>query len=132
MYAMNLVISDSYTSSSEDFYTVYKEANNGNMIDRASYKTDLKESIAMTLTKQFYGNFVNYAASGTYNLEQLMHMMSIYEDELSRLLWYSNSSYRDSYIDFFEFYIPRSSHTGQKYNPILLSYSNRIQDIFFG
>ena len=104
MYAMNLVISDSYTSSSEDFYTVYKEANNGNMIDRASYKTDLKESIAMTLTKQFYGNFVNYASSGTYNLEQLMHMMSIYEDELSRLLWYSNSSYRDSYIDFFEFY----------------------------
>lgn len=104
MYAMNLVISDSYISSSEDFYTAYKEANNGSMIDRVSYKTDLKESIAMTLTKQFYVNFVNYISNETYSLEQLMHMMSIYEDELSRFLWYSNASYRDSYTDFFEFY----------------------------
>lgn len=105
-YALNLVVCDNYSSTSNDFYEKYNAITGSRMdfYQKKDYLASLKESIAITESRMFYKNLVKLVQTKSMSLEEAMHLISINEDELSRLLWYSNDSYKDKYQTFFKTY----------------------------
>lgn len=100
MYAYNLLIDLNSTSSSKDFYNIYKEKY-GSSIDSLQFSKDLKSSIGQTLTKQFYINLINKCQNNTVSIKEIFSLISIFENELSREIWYSSSANKDAYMDFY-------------------------------
>lgn len=100
MYAYELIHDLNSNSSARDFYELYEEKN-GNSVNKSSLTKDLKCSIAQTLTKQFYINLANKCKNTTISLEEIFSLISIFENELSREIWYSNSGNKDAYADFY-------------------------------
>ncbi len=93
MYAFELNLDLNYISSSRDFYQKYPD------IDTLSLKPKLTGSIAQTLSKQFYHHLVSLH---DYSVNDIFSLISIFENEISRLTWYD--SRREAMQDFFKAY----------------------------
>ena len=105
MYAYNLLFNiDSITS---EFYK------NVNMTSSESltFERYLKGSIAQTLSKQFYKSLIGLISNKEINLDEVFSYISVFENEISRQIWYKSN--KDYLSDFFETY-------------------NNIQSEFFG
>ncbi len=94
MYAYELVIDLNQYSSSRTFYNLYR-----NEVNKYDLEDELKESIAKTLTKQFYSNLSEFS---NIKVKDAFSIISIYENELSRFLWYESKA--SKYQDFFTVY----------------------------
>lgn len=103
MYAYNLLLNVNSTSSANDFFNVYKEKN-GDSVNLTDLTKNLKCSIAQTLTKQFYTNLADRCKSSTVSLNEIFSLISIFENELSREIWYSSSGNKDAYVAFYSNY----------------------------
>lgn len=106
MYAFNIINEDNYSSSTNDFYQLYKEINNENMdfTSRRFLKLELSASIGLTLSKQFYSNLSNIITEKEITIEELFQIISVYETEMSKLTKYY-SNYNDNYTrEFIEKY----------------------------
>lgn len=99
LYAYELI-----NTESDEFKAVF-EKNNGyrmNASEMDEYKICLKEGIATTLTKQFYSSLISYLHDSSTSLHDMFELISIFEDEISRITWYI--SRQDYYQDFFSNY----------------------------
>lgn len=103
MYAYEVMLDLNSTSSAKAFYKLYKEKN-GDSVNLTDLAKDLKCSIAQTLTKQFYTNLANKCKNSTVSLNEIFSLISIFENELSRGIWYASSGNKDAYTAFYSNY----------------------------
>lgn len=100
-YAFNIIYRSDSDSSSTDFINKYKQEY-GNL-DLNSYSNSLKGSISLTLSKQFYRNLFNEITEKDVDLDNILKIICVYENEISRFTWYS-SKYSDL-NDFLDKYV---------------------------
>ncbi len=96
----------------EDFKQAYenKYGYKITISDLDDYRVELQGSIALTLSKLFYKNLSTIIADKEVKLEDIYSLISIFEDDISRLTWYSS----------------KYNH----YTTFLSEYSN-LQEVFF-
>ena len=90
MYAYNIIFDVNYTSSSKDFYRVYKNKYGTNMSNQEgkNFVISLKGSIATTLSKYFYKDLCDLIVDKNISIKEIFSLISIYENEISRETWY--------------------------------------------
>ena len=106
MYAINLWMRDDSFSSSAAFYQIDVVSNA--MFEDYRSKNDfqnyLKGAVGQTISKKFYSNLANSIVDKTVTLGEIFNLISIHENDLNHLVWYSDTSKKDALADFFEGY----------------------------
>lgn len=92
-------------TANRDFYAAVTALNGAKMesSEKSSYEYGLKASQAQTLTKAFYTNLAGTLTSRSVKLEEVFHLISIFEADMSRLTWYSSRTNENR--DFFNTYV---------------------------
>lgn len=110
-YAYSIIFDSNIGQEGDSFYKVLE--NHGVVIEPGCYgnfESALRASIAISLSKEFYVNLAKRVDNKSINLNEIFDLISVFELELSRELWYQ-SKYLD--LEYF-----------------LSSYCN-VQDQFF-
>lgn len=98
MIAHNLVL-DSYDGTySEPFY------DKNNIDNEYEFKKELKSSIGQTESKIFYKNLAELLKFKNVKLEDIFSLISIFETELSKEIWYNSPENSDYMDDFYQNY----------------------------
>ncbi len=105
-YAINLYLRNDSQSSSKQFYkqeAVKKEIERdyGSSLD---FEKQLKGAVGSTLARQFYKNLTRVVTSQEVSVKDIFNIISIEENELSHLLWYTDTSRSDDLENFFKNY----------------------------
>ena len=87
-YAFTINYNDSPGQEGDNFYEQLHAKLGTDEYDRV--KQELKGSACLTLSKVFYRNLVNKINGQSVKLEEIFKIISIYELEMSRQLWYQS------------------------------------------
>lgn len=108
MYSYSLKNNFSYVC--DDFFDNYAEKY-GESITKEALKKVLNDDIAQSLTKIFYKNLASLIRGKTIKVEEVFSMISVFENEISRTIWYNSnvetlsefySMYENVQSDFFQ------------------------------
>lgn len=94
MVAYNLVLDEYDNIYSAKFF------DSNNISDEYNFKKELKASIGQTMTKIFYKNLAEKIKGISFRLEDVFSLISVFETELSKEIWY-NSVENIPYMDDF-------------------------------
>ena len=99
MYSMT--IKTNIFSTYDEFNNKYKEMY-GQTISFSNLKKDLNDDIAQTLSKCFYRSLANSLLNKNVKVEEIFAMISVFENEMSRNIWYNSN--QSTLIDFYNTY----------------------------
>lgn len=131
-YKLNLICQDSFTSSSADFYNYY-EAKNGYRLlgeEKEKFLYNVCTSVAMDEAKLFYKNLINNISNKECKLEDILHLISIEEDELAIILKTNVKEYEDDYTKFLEAYMNIQKSFFEELSIYYGKTSEEIQEIY--
>ena len=101
LYSFNM-----FHYTDEEFRALY-EAKHGNrqaLSEYEDYTLDLRRSCSLTLSKYFYTNLANYLSNNNVALGDVFTMVSLFENEVERLVWYASDYRNNANADFYEKY----------------------------
>lgn len=94
-YALTIVYNNSPGKEGRWFYNTLEELGYGiHYTEIESFETEVKGSIALELSKVFYRNLIQNIGNKEVMIEDIFKVISIFELETSRFLWYE-SKYAD-------------------------------------
>lgn len=100
LYAFELINTDG-----NEFRDNYKEkyGQRFDLYAMDDYRLSLKGSVSLTLTKVFYTNLLKSLENKSVSIEDVYQLISIFEDEISRITWYSSkNSYFPEFIENYQ------------------------------
>lgn len=100
LYAFELINTDG-----NEFRDNYKEkyGQRFDLYAMDDYRLSLKGSVSLTLTKVFYINLLKGLENKSVSIEDVYQLISIFEDEISRITWYSSkNSYFPEFIENYQ------------------------------
>ncbi len=105
-YAINLYLRKDSQSSSKEFYEQekVKEEMEREYASSLNFENQLKGAVGSTLARQFYKNLTHVVTNQEISVKEIFNIISIEENELSHLLWYTDTSRRDDLESFFKNY----------------------------
>ena len=90
-YALIIVYNDNPGEEGKWFYDALDNLGYGvHYTEIDNFETEVKGSIALELSKMFYQNLVQNIANKDITLNDLFKVISVFELELSRFLWYES------------------------------------------
>ena len=103
LYAYNIILIDSATSSTNDFHELYKSQVGEKMdfTERRFYSYNLSSSISQTLSKIFYSNLLDSMENKEISLSELFSLITSFEDKLSEQNRYFDSIRSEELEAFF-------------------------------
>ena len=99
MYAYNIKFNMNFSSA--DFFAKYKSIY-GQSLSNIIAKKELNNSIAQTLSKQFYKNLGEVLKEKQVSVKEIFSLISVFENEISREIWYNSN--QNTLTGFFEIY----------------------------
>ena len=106
MLSYELISGLTGSSSAKEFYESYEKIN-GEMdyYKKKELQTNIKGSIAQTLSKQFYINLGSSMENKNIELIEVFELISVFESEMNKLTWYATSGYTENLGDFINNYV---------------------------
>lgn len=101
MFSFDIILGSNRNNSVYNFYKLCEKNYSG--FDRLDFQTELKSSVASTLTKKFYVNLANEVKNKKLTVGEIFSYISIFETEMSRLCAYSTA--KEEHSEFFDIYI---------------------------
>ena len=99
MYSLN--IKHNLGLSCENFYDTYENVY-GKTISSSNLRRELNDDIAQTQTKYFYKSLANALINKNVKVEEIFGMISVFENEISRSIWYNSN--QSSLTEFYQTY----------------------------
>ena len=131
-YKLNLYCVNSFSSTSADFFKNYS-TKHGDMMtteEEQKYIYNVAVSICTEESKMFYNNLIETISNKEYKLEDILHLISIEETELTRKLKYNVREQEDDYKLFLDNY---TNIQQSFFNELSIVYGideNTIQEIY--
>lgn len=131
-YKLNLICKDSFTSTSADFYNYYEKKNGSRLSgeEKDKFLYNVITSVCIDETKIFYKNLITSISNKECKLEDVLHLISIEEDELARLSKVGVKEYDDDYTKFLESYMGIQKSFFEELSIFYGKTSEEIQEIY--
>lgn len=131
-YKLNLICKDSFTSTSADFYNYYEKKNGSRLSgeEKDKFLYNVITSVCIDETKIFYKNLITSISNKECKLEDVLHLISIEEDELARLSKVGVKEYDDDYTKFLESYMGIQKSFFEELSIFYGRTSEEIQEIY--
>lgn len=131
-YKLNLICKDSFTSTSADFYNYYEKKNGSRLSgeEKDKFLYNVITSVCIDETKIFYKNLITSISNKECKLEDVLHLISIEEDELARLSKVGVKEYDDDYAKFLESYMGIQKSFFEELSIFYGRTSEEIQEIY--
>ena len=136
LYATELIYFDN-----DEFAKAYKQKYNTeyDYYAKNNLSNSLSESIAITLSKQFYKNLLTQINNQSVKINDIFALVSIFEDDLNKITWYSNNpqgneslinQYQKIQIAFFNAISEKTNYsTSEIVSEYQLFHKNKVQNI---
>ena len=106
MYSINLFTNTNYTSTTNDFYEYIREKKGYRPVgdEKEQIESSVKDSVLLTESKVLYKNLIIALKEKEYSLEDILHIISIYEDFANIYTYYGFEGYGENHLEYMDKY----------------------------